>query len=136
MTKYAGADWLQDSANRTLSPLGKEVADILGQVFSGIYHIDTAVLSKKVDWSNKAYIELSIRDELATFDFGLLTKLVLCCHARKIRLSISGANYRYLKLLFLKSPNHPSIEDSIAKYSGDILALSELTIEKEAIANV
>lgn len=35
--KFAGADWLEQSLGIKASPFGRKVADILGQVWRGIY---------------------------------------------------------------------------------------------------
>ena len=42
--QYAGADWLQGvlrykQPNLILSPLGRSVADLLGELYLGIYHV-------------------------------------------------------------------------------------------------
>ena len=47
--RYAGAAWIRSALGRELSPLGAAVADLLGDVFAGIYHLDNADL-RKVDW--------------------------------------------------------------------------------------
>lgn len=97
--KYSGSEWLKSEV-KELSPLGIEVADILGQVFLGIYHIDHTVLRRNVDWGNKYFISLVLDKSLATFDFNELTCLVVLCHDRMIRLSIDGAKKGCITLLF------------------------------------
>ena len=58
MSQYQGAGWIEKSLKvENMSELGKEAADFLGDVYLGIYHMNTSLL-KKVDWSNKSYIEV------------------------------------------------------------------------------
>src|SRR6266404_2787116 len=83
-----------------LSPLGREVAEILGQVFLGIYHIEDEIGQGKVDWSHKYGIEIGTWRTLSTYDFANLTWLVVLCHDRAIRLEIGSRGYRRLKLIF------------------------------------
>jgi hypothetical protein len=97
-SKYYGSEWLR---TQDVSPLGKEVADILGQVFLGIYHLDGSQSNLyKVNWREKYFIEINISYGLATFDFDHLTRLVTLCHDRMIRLEIKPCNFRYMKLIF------------------------------------
>lgn len=97
---YAGSDWIATDARRTLSPLGILVADILGQVYHGIYHIRKAVLHPRVEWDNPELITLVINRELANHDSPDLTRMVLLCHEAGVRLGITAAAYRYLRLDF------------------------------------
>ena len=96
---YSGSDWVKESLKKDLSPLGRVVADILGDAFLGIYHLDLRQL-KKVDWSNTYWIEVNHFGALATVDFNLLTRLVVLCHARMVRMAIQPVNFHYLKLMF------------------------------------
>jgi hypothetical protein len=122
--KYSGADWIKYYRPFT-SEFGCKVADILGQVYRGIYHLDKAVLHKRIDWSAKHFIEITIDGELATFDNSALTELVLLCHEQSVRLAISGAAPGYLRLKFSpRKPDpelatwerHPSVEQAIATH--------------------
>ena len=65
--KYAGADWLEEVLRPRcgLSPFATKVANILGQVFAGIYHIERSVLSPKADWTGDE-INITIRGDLST----------------------------------------------------------------------
>lgn len=114
---YSGAEWLRahleaDNAysrkqaainkrykprpERTLSALGARGADLLGFVYRGLYHIGV----ESVDWGRTDFIEISVRDGLATFDSQELTELVVLCHAEAIRLEIKASGPRRLKLWF------------------------------------
>jgi hypothetical protein len=121
--KYAGADWVRDSMRiEGMSSLGKKVANILGNVYLGIYHMRQNDLDK-VDWKNDRYIVIRIRDELSTYDFNRLTLLVIACHEEAVRVEISGRAKNHLQLMFHKRrrngsvfERHPTIEQAIASY--------------------
>jgi hypothetical protein len=97
--KYAGADWVEYNALEPISPIGRQVADILGQVFRGIYHIDKDI--RRADLT-KDYVAMTISAsrDFSTFDTSLLTELVVLCHDACIRLEIQTAGPRYFRLLF------------------------------------
>lgn len=113
---FAGADWLEQQG-KELSDHGRRVADIVGAVYRGIYHIERPVL--RADWSDPLMVELVLPGELATFDFPHLTELLVLCHDACIRLSISPY-MRNLRLMFhprqgrtgRMSKRHPTIEDA------------------------
>lgn len=117
MDKYSGADWIEKSLKREMSPLGREVADVLGQVWKGIYHLEKEV--PKVNWNHPTWIEINIYGCLSTFDFSNLTELVVLCHDRVLRLEIRPCNMQYLKLVFHQRKNRdgsicermPTMED-------------------------
>jgi hypothetical protein len=122
--KFSGADWLR-SCGKELSPFGVEVADILGQVYQGIYHLYSEVLHKRCEWSHNHWIEVVMHDSansgLSTFDFNNLTALVILCHDRCVRLTIQAASHNYLRLLFHKRESrsgstfssHPTLEEAV-----------------------
>jgi len=109
VTKYAGSDWLkkQTKSIPEVSELGANVADILGQVFQGIYHLDNTTLYK-TNWADTHMIEVLIRNELATFDFSHLTYLMVLCFDQDIRLAINPCNMQFIKLQFTqRTPEGP-----------------------------
>lgn len=98
--KYAGSDWIKSNFKVELSSLGEAVADLLGDLFYGIYHLDSTAL-KKVDWANDHHIIFILGwKSLATTDFDELTRLVILCHDRCIRCEISPRAFHYLELIF------------------------------------
>ena len=100
--KYAGSDWIKSALKvKEMSLLGERVADLLGDVFQGIYHLDISSL-QKVEWEDNYYISIIIRRSLSTWDFNRLTVLVVLAHDRLIRVSVSGVGPGYLKLEFHK----------------------------------
>ena len=123
MSQYAGADWIKSAFEVELSPLGRNVADLLGDVFFGIYHLDHKAL-RRVDWGNDHHICFSLGwHQLSTFDTDELTRLVVLCHDRMIRCSIEARTHKHLGLIFHQRQNrngdfyerHPTIEHAIEK---------------------
>jgi hypothetical protein len=136
-TKYAGADWLKANG-KTLSPLGERVADLIGQLTAGIYHIEKEAL--KADWANEWFIELRFpTNGLATFDFNQLTILVVLCHEAAIRCAINPVRSlrpRHVQLLFHQrqregwfSERHPTIEEAV-KMVRECLVVPEVCFEQ------
>ena len=120
-SSYAGAGWLERQFARTARPIsdfGRAVADLLGDLFAGIYHIDRAVMSKSVDWSAPHHISVVVYGTMSTYDDSMLTRLVVLCHDRHIPCEVSGCGPRYIRLGF--SPrnregvccwdHHPTLE--------------------------
>jgi len=136
MSQYAGSEWIACMFDITPSPLGRRVADILGHVWQGIYHIKIDYL-QRVDWKNSHHISIKICGGLATFDANQLTTLVILCHDAAIRLEISSAKLKFrdedgnkcvvpaLELLFHQRQRegrlyerHPTMEEAITKARG------------------
>lgn len=121
--EFAGADWVERSMRvKNMSRIGRKVADILGVVYAGIYHIDQRALDK-VDWTHKGWIEIKLRDSLSTWDFNRLTALVIACHDAAVRVEIDGNSWHMLLLRFHERKRrgdmferHPTIEDVVTKW--------------------
>lgn len=94
---YAGSEWIEESLGLPCSPLGKDVADLLGDVFLGIYHLNTRAL-RKVDWQNKHYIEFNLDRPLYSVDSNELTRLIVLAHDRMLRIEIRPCNFQNIKL--------------------------------------
>lgn len=122
MTRYSGSEWIKNQSwCGDISPLGVAVADLLGEVFGGIYHLNTNAL-KKVDWADDFVIEFVLGHHgLSTFDGSDLSIMVILCHDRLLRLDISARAHEYLGLMFHQRRlregsgywNHPTIETTI-----------------------
>lgn len=100
--KYSGHKWLMSAHKLTddsISQLGKDVADLLGDVFLGIYHLDQKALAR-VDWKNDRWISFVYYGGLATVDGNELTRLIVLAHDRMMRVEIDGAANKYLRLTF------------------------------------
>lgn len=120
--QFAGAGWLRQRFGVKPSPLGELVADILGQVYEGIYHLPESTLCR-VNWTEEHNITLCVYGSLASYDGWELTHLVILCHDACIRLEIEAAAHKYLRLWFsARRPDgvnsmrrHPSIEQAIER---------------------
>lgn len=105
----------------TVSSFGSEVAEIIGVIYKGIYHIPTTVQHKRTEWHSESWIEITVPCGLSTYDGSELTNLIVLCHDAAIRLEIRAASKGYLRLCF--SPRdansqsifsgHPSIENAV-----------------------
>jgi len=119
---YSGASWIKSSLKKDMSPLGEAVANLLGRVFLGIYHLPSAALGR-VKWDDEYYMEFIYDCDLATYDFDHLTALIVYAHDEMIRINIRGCGPRYLKMTFHQrkrrtgniSERYPTIEDHIAE---------------------
>jgi hypothetical protein len=120
---YAGADWVADAYKVELSPIGRKAADILGDVFAGIYHLGDRAL-RKVDWADERFITVDLACQLATWDFCHLTLLAILCHDACVRLQVEGrpGPRPALRLMFHPRQGrtgslmarHPTIDEAIA----------------------
>jgi hypothetical protein len=130
--KFAGSEWLVPYLEyrripQVLSPLGIKVADILGQVYQGLYHLEKGTSLTKPRWSDPAQIDVILQGEVASFDDWKLTGLLVLCHDAIIRLSIRGVGPNYLRLRFSQRLTtdrtkvdviwdwHPTLEENISQ---------------------
>ncbi|KKL14721.1 hypothetical protein LCGC14_2512820 [marine sediment metagenome] len=125
MNEYAHNDhwkWIEQiRKDLVISELGKTVANILGYIGYGIYNCP--INYKKADWSNDTWIEIIWSRPLSNWDFDNLTRLILECHERLIRIDISGAAPNRLRMLFHQresreggmSVRMPTIEEMIER---------------------
>lgn len=122
--KYAGRGWLAENLACVKQPpaseLGNAVADILGQAYGGLYHLeDSALWHKRTVWQDERVIRIVTRRELASVDFCDLTDLVLLTHEFGLRLAIRGAANGYLCLQFTTPDmfwGEPPTADTIADW--------------------
>lgn len=134
---YDGAEWVRSSMRhwkkvkgqpRTMSALGEKVADLLGDLYFGIYHLDGGAL-QRVEWENEHHISIvlpwSQSARLCTYDSSDLTVLVLLCHDRCIRLELEAANTHFIRLTFYERSRdgdtyhrHPTMEEQIDRWRG------------------
>lgn len=120
--KHVGSEWIKAAFKVECSPLGTAVADLLGDVFQGVYHLDEKSL-RKTNWSDKFCISVTLPYlTLSTFDSANLTWLVVLCHDRCLRMSIKAKTINYLELTFHQrnrdggiSQSHPTIESHIER---------------------
>jgi hypothetical protein len=132
MTTYAGASWIKDSLKyweigSEISPLGRDVANLLGELFVGIYHVDTKML-RRVDWSNDQHIEISLGwKSFSTYDSDYLTRLVFLAHHMALRVELSASTHHYVKLLFHRRKRggawhqrHPTLDEAVAQFKEQV----------------
>lgn len=120
---YAGSEWVQAricGRDKPMSDLGRKAADLLGDVFYGIYHLNSTSL-RKANWQDAYSVGVTIYGGLSTFDDDALTRFVVLCHDRLLRGEIEGAAHNYLRLWISErkerggslSRRHPTIEDAL-----------------------
>lgn len=133
--RYAGADWVSKDYKRPMSEFGRLVADVLGQAFLGIYHIERYI--RGTDWTSELWIRVCYRGGLATTDGNELTRLVLLAHDACVRLEIEPCNMNFVYLTFTPRKregstmdSHPTMEANITKLRG-ALWTDCLPFEKE-----
>ena len=137
--KYAGAKWMLAIKNApAASALGIKVMNILGQVYQGIYHIDKTVLNPKIHWDEPYSVGVTVSGVLSTFDFPLLTVLVLCCQRAEVSVVIDGSFKGYTKLVFAPNPggSETLMFLSINESSPLKLRLAQCTHIKEKLRDV
>jgi hypothetical protein len=135
--EMTGSEWVR--INRIeMSPFGERVADMLDDVFSGIYHISNEV--RKTDFTGERFIAMTIFESgcFATYDSDYLTRLVLLAHERNIRVCIRAATHAYLKIEFMLvdrngffADRHPSLQESLYKL-GIFKATQTVTVHAAA----
>lgn len=98
--KFKGADWIKESLKKEMSPIGENVADLLGEVYAGIYHLDHRSLDR-VHWDDPYFIRIIISYRgLSTVDSNQLTALVVRAHDRMLRMDLSSVAPHRLELIF------------------------------------
>lgn len=126
--------WLINNCNaKDFSELGARTAVFLQRVYKGIYHLNSTSL-RKVDWSNEYGMQMVIDHELATVDYDLLTMMVVLAHQMQLRVAVTGAAPKYLRLTFSLRPERngaimeycPDIEAVVSKYVAKYPALDRL----------
>jgi len=104
-SRFAGAEWLKAQAPCWKIPEPSEfgclIADILGDTFAGLYHLESRQL-RNVLWSAPSHISVKLRrgTDLATWDSNHLTLLVIYCHDAAVRMSVDAATISMLSLTF------------------------------------
>ena len=116
-----GADRVRREYGVEPSELGAIVADLLDTLFYGLYHIERE--ARRVKWSDTHCIEVTLRMDLATWDFAHLTRLVFLCHDYCLRGEMSAAAFNYIRLTFHQrlregniSQRHPTLEQAVSSW--------------------
>ena len=92
------AGWIEQATGQKCSPLGREVANLLGFVGGGIYNAPVA--HGNVDWTDPQMIAVVWSRELCNWDHPTLSLLWVECHRRKLRVEIEGVAPGRLRLRF------------------------------------
>ncbi len=131
--KYAGADWVEGNlkywkkGGLKMSELGVRVADLLGELFNGIYHLDDKQLAK-VEWDNDHHICFSLGwRSLATTDFNDLTRLVFLAHHLSLRVEIEASTHNFLRFIFHPRKRsgagygkHPTLDEAVMAFKKNV----------------
>lgn len=89
----AGAKRLIAAGAKNMSPQCARVAHLLHCLYDGLYHhpVGEHALAKK-DWSGDGItLSFGTREQLATYDYDHLTRLVFLAHTMCIRVSLFGS---------------------------------------------
>lgn len=128
--RFAGNEWLTSNLayekKGAPSALGRRVADLLGELALGLYHLPKSALYD-TDWSNTHHIEVSLENgyvTLCTVDSNFLTRLVFLAHDYGMRVEIRPRTFRHLTLMFWQrevrdgsiSERCPTAEDALAAH--------------------
>lgn len=130
--KWAGADWVEANMKyfnpeMKMSDLGRNVANFLGELFYGIYHLDNSAI-KKVEWDNTHHIVISIGWRVwSTVDFDTLTRLVFLAHHRALRVDLHPSTHNYMRLMFHQRNRsgdlyhrHPTLDEAVTKFKQSV----------------
>lgn len=133
---YAGAEWIEENIRANgqpiaMSSIGRKAADLLGELFEGIYHLDQKMLMK-TDWSNNLWIKISISHRsLSTVDFNMLTMLVFLAHHLALRVTVEAGARNHLWITIHERQrggrffeNHPTLDQAVEHFKS-IVSLDE-----------
>lgn len=133
---YAGSEWLASNLKYmgiTPSPHGLRVADLLGELAHGLYHISEAVHSSGTDWTDPRYVRVCLRPayiNLCTVDRNFLTRLVFLAHDYGMRVEIDPHTFHHFTLAFWQreartgsySERCPTLEQAVEEYRASYAA--------------
>ncbi|MHB0998184.1 MAG: hypothetical protein ACYC27_02980 [Armatimonadota bacterium] len=122
------------------SDLAVKSVYILNRMYQGLHHCyDTLHRVKKENWTHPYYFECTVYGTLDTWDFNLLTKLVILCHDLCIRCEVCSCSPRYLKLCFgarkrinSYTDGHPTMEQAIEQLRDGVKFSDQWKLEAES----
>jgi len=89
--QFAGAEWVAGHTKQQMSPVGIATANLLGQLFQGIYHLPMSLI-EHCDWTDEVCTVISVPvNGMASVDFNGLTRLVFLAHAFSMRVQVEGS---------------------------------------------
>lgn len=126
MTRYhEGSNWAE-RRRIPMSPLGRRVADLLGEWARGIYHIEEAFRTARTHLNQPHWCEVIYRPGFCTFDTvdgDDLTRLVFLAHDYGIRVELHPHGFGYMRLTFSQRAvrsnsveGHPTAEQALAAH--------------------
>jgi len=117
----SGSEWLEKQGIE-MSEFGRQVADLVGELFDGIYHIGKQAV--KANWNRDKFVSVVVQDHhFSTYDSSMLTHLIILAHNRNIRAHTRAAAPGYLRLEFMAvtrsgffADRHPTLQESLEKF--------------------
>jgi len=122
--------WIEQKYKLKVSKFMQEVLDILDCVYSGLHHTNYYDQWKRNQYCETRSAEYVDRaNELSTYDFNRLTKLVVLGHDKGIRISVTSDKKKGLVILFHNrmgnqsdnfpiNKKHPKLIDAIKQVRG------------------
>lgn len=131
--KFSGANWLKFDS---MCPLAVKVANLLGQVYEGIYHLDSSWMQLQKLRSPASEYTIGLFGGMATHDHNTLTRLLLCCQAAGLNCVIKGSRKGSIRLVFREGGRiKPHIESIPAVFDFESLADAECEEWRSRTAN-
>lgn len=115
---FNGADFLK-VLGKELSPLGVDVANLLGDVWQGLYNIKTETL-QLTEWDNDREIVIFCPTSISTIDYNHLTALVVLSHYYLLRMEIVPSRRALLLIKFTKRQKEGNFMENCPKLSDHI----------------
>ena len=122
--------WLELTTKKHCSPLGKEVANVLGFVGNGLYNAPIEV--KKTDWTDDLVISVVWFGGFANWDNFELSALLIECHRRLLRVEIEPHKSSSLKLNFWQ---RKSRDGGISQRLPELSTLQDMIDQARAFNN-
>jgi hypothetical protein len=113
-----------DAVPDVLNTFQRNVFDILGMTFGGIYNAPIAWDAVQwKGWAQGIFIPIGRGRSVSTFDYADLTRLVFLCHESRIRCEIRPHGFAYLGLAFFQreatgsmGQRHPNLDEAVADF--------------------
>lgn len=141
LLKYDEGDvrrWIGYSTKAEPSLAVMRCVGLLATWLGGTHHITDHISVRRIpekSWTNKWQFIVCFHRDVSTFDFDLLTRLVFLAHDLLIRVELSAAAPRYLRItmsprLFREgnfNDRHPTIEEALKAWRGNQTHYRELS---------
>lgn len=127
-TFYSGADWVEKALGVKVSALGRSVADLLGELFRGIYNMNQKHL-RETAWDKEDIIQVHVAfADWSTYDFDNLTRLVFLAHHRALRVEMRPMAKSHMRLRFSQRQRldrafyeyHPGLQEAVNLFMQDV----------------